>query len=178
MADLWSEREILPNQPVGPGGRVLPACCPVLLTVIKRDFLVHHLQLSQGILATLWSPLPKCCYIFVFKTSGLGAEGLRHRRSCAEQTEVINTAPYASFTLLLFSPRRYPLRRGSSFTFLTPGPHWDFTLVSKPLVVLVFLMLLREVCLLRIWRRLLSRRRCWVHKRWPVLKLIFVSGLS
>lgn len=137
MADLWSERESLPDQPVGPGGRVLPACCPVLLTVIKRDFLVHHLQLSQGILATLWSPLPKCCYIFVFNTSGLGAEGLRHRRSCAEQTEVINTAPYASFTLLLFSPRRYPLRRGSSFTFLTPGPHWDFTLVSKPAVVLV-----------------------------------------
>lgn len=109
---------------------------------------------------------------------GLGAEGLRHHRSCAEQTEVINTAPHASFTLLLFSPCRYPLRRGSSFTFLTPGPHWDFTLVSKPLVVFVFLMLLREVCLLRIWRRLLSRRRCWVHKRWPVLKLIFVSGLS
>ncbi|XP_069658429.1 neuroepithelial cell-transforming gene 1 protein-like [Haliaeetus albicilla] len=26
---------------------------------------------------------------------------------------------------------RYPLRRGSSFTFLTPGPHWDFTLKRK-----------------------------------------------
>ncbi|KQK74767.1 hypothetical protein AAES_153383 [Amazona aestiva] len=25
----------------------------------------------------------------------------------------------------------YPLRRGSSFTFLTPGPHWDFTLKRK-----------------------------------------------
>ncbi|XP_051818869.1 neuroepithelial cell-transforming gene 1 protein isoform X1 [Antechinus flavipes] len=27
--------------------------------------------------------------------------------------------------------RRYSLRRGSSFTFLTPGPHWDFTLKRK-----------------------------------------------
>ncbi|XP_004411878.1 PREDICTED: neuroepithelial cell-transforming gene 1 protein isoform X1 [Odobenus rosmarus divergens] len=26
---------------------------------------------------------------------------------------------------------RYSLRRGSSFTFLTPGPHWDFTLKRK-----------------------------------------------
>ncbi|XP_052536757.1 neuroepithelial cell-transforming gene 1 protein-like [Tympanuchus pallidicinctus] len=26
---------------------------------------------------------------------------------------------------------RCPLRRGSSFTFLTPGPHWDFTLKRK-----------------------------------------------
>nr|XP_002721731.1 neuroepithelial cell-transforming gene 1 protein isoform X1 [Oryctolagus cuniculus] len=26
---------------------------------------------------------------------------------------------------------KYPLRRGSSFTFLTPGPHWDFTLKRK-----------------------------------------------
>ncbi|XP_068025265.1 neuroepithelial cell-transforming gene 1 protein-like [Melanerpes formicivorus] len=26
---------------------------------------------------------------------------------------------------------RYTLRRGSSFTFLTPGPHWDFTLKRK-----------------------------------------------
>ncbi|XP_054844117.1 neuroepithelial cell-transforming gene 1 protein isoform X2 [Eublepharis macularius] len=26
---------------------------------------------------------------------------------------------------------RYPLRRGSSFTFLTPGPQWDFTLKRK-----------------------------------------------
>ncbi|KAK2519323.1 hypothetical protein Q9966_013954 [Columba livia] len=25
----------------------------------------------------------------------------------------------------------YPLRRGSSFTFLTPGSHWDFTLKRK-----------------------------------------------
>ncbi|KAM9672910.1 neuroepithelial cell-transforming gene 1 protein isoform 2-T2 [Trichechus inunguis] len=27
--------------------------------------------------------------------------------------------------------KRYSLRRGSSFTFLTPGPHWDFTLKRK-----------------------------------------------
>ncbi|XP_012864861.1 PREDICTED: neuroepithelial cell-transforming gene 1 protein isoform X1 [Dipodomys ordii] len=26
---------------------------------------------------------------------------------------------------------RYPLRRGSSFTFLTPGPHWDLSLKRK-----------------------------------------------
>ncbi|XP_045866476.1 neuroepithelial cell-transforming gene 1 protein-like [Meles meles] len=26
---------------------------------------------------------------------------------------------------------RHSLRRGSSFTFLTPGPHWDFTLKRK-----------------------------------------------
>ncbi|XP_038189288.1 neuroepithelial cell-transforming gene 1 protein-like isoform X2 [Arvicola amphibius] len=26
---------------------------------------------------------------------------------------------------------RCSLRRGSSFTFLTPGPHWDFTLKRK-----------------------------------------------
>ncbi|TFK07515.1 rho GTPase-activating protein 30 [Platysternon megacephalum] len=26
---------------------------------------------------------------------------------------------------------QYPLRRGSSFTFLTPGPQWDFTLKRK-----------------------------------------------
>ncbi|KAI5262158.1 Neuroepithelial Cell-Transforming 1 Protein [Manis pentadactyla] len=26
---------------------------------------------------------------------------------------------------------RYSLQRGSSFTFLTPGPHWDFTLKRK-----------------------------------------------
>ncbi|XP_032076967.1 neuroepithelial cell-transforming gene 1 protein-like [Thamnophis elegans] len=26
---------------------------------------------------------------------------------------------------------RYPLRRGSSFTFLTPGSQWDFTLKRK-----------------------------------------------
>ena len=32
-----------------------------------------------------------------------------------------------------FSVNRYSLRRGSSFTFLTPGPHWDFTLVSRHL---------------------------------------------
>ncbi|XP_064141261.1 neuroepithelial cell-transforming gene 1 protein-like [Loxodonta africana] len=27
--------------------------------------------------------------------------------------------------------KRYSLRRGSSFTFLTPGPHWDFSLKRK-----------------------------------------------
>ncbi|KAL4658435.1 neuroepithelial cell-transforming gene 1 protein isoform X1 [Arapaima gigas] len=26
---------------------------------------------------------------------------------------------------------RPPLRRGSSFTFVTPGPHWDFSLKRK-----------------------------------------------
>lgn len=35
------------------------------------------------------------------------------------------------FYSLFFAAYRYPLRRGSSFTFLTPGSHWDFTLVSK-----------------------------------------------
>uniref|UniRef100_A0A8C9K7D4 Neuroepithelial cell transforming 1 n=1 Tax=Panthera tigris altaica TaxID=74533 RepID=A0A8C9K7D4_PANTA len=30
-----------------------------------------------------------------------------------------------------FSFYRHSLRRGSSFTFLTPGPHWDFTLKRK-----------------------------------------------
>lgn len=33
--------------------------------------------------------------------------------------------------IVLISVNRYSLRRGSSFTFLTPGPHWDFTLVSR-----------------------------------------------
>uniref|UniRef100_I3LJD3 Neuroepithelial cell transforming 1 n=1 Tax=Sus scrofa TaxID=9823 RepID=I3LJD3_PIG len=32
---------------------------------------------------------------------------------------------------LLNSPLLYSLRRGSSFTFLTPGPHWDLTLKRK-----------------------------------------------
>jgi len=43
----------------------------------------------------------------------------------------VATATYKLFPLFRFPPRRYPLRRGSSFTFLTPGPQWDFTLVSK-----------------------------------------------
>uniref|UniRef100_A0A8C5KE91 Neuroepithelial cell transforming gene 1 n=1 Tax=Jaculus jaculus TaxID=51337 RepID=A0A8C5KE91_JACJA len=33
--------------------------------------------------------------------------------------------------LLQPSGLQYSLRRGSSFTFLTPGPHWDFTLKRK-----------------------------------------------
>ena len=28
-------------------------------------------------------------------------------------------------------PYRPPLRRGTSFTFITPGPQWDFSLVSR-----------------------------------------------
>lgn len=39
--------------------------------------------------------------------------------------------PVSYLPYSFFSAYRYPLRRGSSFTFLTPGPHWDFTLVSK-----------------------------------------------
>lgn len=35
------------------------------------------------------------------------------------------------YLLFEFSVNRYSLRRGSSFTFLTPGPNWDFTLVSR-----------------------------------------------
>lgn len=39
----------------------------------------------------------------------------------------------SAYLLLKFSFNRHSLRRGSSFTFLTPGPHWDFSLVSSRL---------------------------------------------
>ncbi|XP_033017327.1 neuroepithelial cell-transforming gene 1 protein isoform X1 [Lacerta agilis] len=45
--------------------------------------------------------------------------------------ETPGEARQASSSSTASSCGRYPLRRGSSFTFLTPGPHWDFTLKRK-----------------------------------------------
>ncbi|KAM7127984.1 LOW QUALITY PROTEIN: neuroepithelial cell-transforming gene 1 protein [Ciconia maguari] len=47
----------------------------------------------------------------------------------ASRSPPVDSTPGAAASAASCS--RYPLRRGSSFTFLTPGPHWDFTLKRK-----------------------------------------------
>lgn len=71
---------------------------------------------------------------------------------------------------------RYSLRRGSSFTFLTPGPHWDFTLKRKrrekddDVVSLSSLDLktLRVPAILRILHWTLERRLYTNRKQEPL----------
>ncbi|MCJ8743074.1 hypothetical protein PDJAM_G00089650 [Pangasius djambal] len=52
----------------------------------------------------------------------------QRKASCKRKSSVLapdSSSPGSS------SKQRPPLRRGSSFTFLTPGPQWDFTLKRK-----------------------------------------------
>ncbi|XP_070458049.1 neuroepithelial cell-transforming gene 1 protein isoform X1 [Equus przewalskii] len=55
----------------------------------------------------------------------------RRRSRRASQLSVDGTAGPSAATPGPGPDGRYSLRRGSSFTFLTPGPHWDFTLKRK-----------------------------------------------
>ncbi|XP_050572895.1 neuroepithelial cell-transforming gene 1 protein-like, partial [Cygnus atratus] len=55
----------------------------------------------------------------------------RRRGRASAGPRASRSPPAASTPGGAASCSRYPLRRGSSFTFLTPGPHWDFTLKRK-----------------------------------------------
>ncbi|XP_059703573.1 neuroepithelial cell-transforming gene 1 protein isoform X1 [Haemorhous mexicanus] len=59
------------------------------------------------------------------------AEPLGQKPSGRRRGRVSISPPAGGTPGVAASCSRYPLRRGSSFTFLTPGPHWDFTLKRK-----------------------------------------------
>ncbi|XP_058661956.1 neuroepithelial cell-transforming gene 1 protein-like [Ammospiza caudacuta] len=59
------------------------------------------------------------------------AELLGQKPSARRRSRVSISPPAGGTPGVAASCSRYPLRRGSSFTFLTPGPHWDFTLKRK-----------------------------------------------
>ncbi|XP_030816717.1 neuroepithelial cell-transforming gene 1 protein-like [Camarhynchus parvulus] len=59
------------------------------------------------------------------------AELLGQKPSARRRGRVSISPPAGGTPGVAASCSRYPLRRGSSFTFLTPGPHWDFTLKRK-----------------------------------------------
>ncbi|KAM6420990.1 neuroepithelial cell-transforming gene 1 protein-like [Pluvialis apricaria] len=62
----------------------------------------------------------------------VGQKPPRRRRGRPSAEGCASRSPPADSTPgVAASCSRYPLRRGSSFTFLTPGPHWDFTLKRK-----------------------------------------------
>ncbi|XP_038009526.1 neuroepithelial cell-transforming gene 1 protein-like [Motacilla alba alba] len=59
------------------------------------------------------------------------AEPLGQKPSGRRRGRVSISPPAGGTPGVATSCSRYPLRRGSSFTFLTPGSHWDFTLKRK-----------------------------------------------
>ncbi|XP_078113464.1 neuroepithelial cell-transforming gene 1 protein-like [Sander vitreus] len=65
------------------------------------------------------------------RTMGKKKQKLRRMSSRTSTTSVISAAEPSPQTLRRKDSKKPPLQRGSSFTFLTPGTPWDFSLKRK-----------------------------------------------
>uniref|UniRef100_A0A672IDG0 Neuroepithelial cell-transforming gene 1 protein-like n=1 Tax=Salarias fasciatus TaxID=181472 RepID=A0A672IDG0_SALFA len=65
------------------------------------------------------------------KTAESKRQSLRRVSSRTSTTSIISAAEPSPKTLRRNNSRKPPLQRGSSFTFLTPGTPWDFSLKRK-----------------------------------------------